>query len=97
MNIATFPRSTLARHRDYFVAERIETGLQHETRRERSRTRPEIIAIWSPNPDTGRIECRWTADRDEIARWLSRPWIERAGIILAAAQQARFDKAGRLR
>lgn len=97
MNIATFPRSALARPRSYFVAERLETSLQPEARREKPRTRPEIIAIWSPNPDTGRIECRWTTDRDEIAGWLSRPWIERAGIILAAAQQARFAKGGRLR
>jgi hypothetical protein len=97
MNIATFPRSALARHRNYFVAERIENNASHEARRETSRTRPEIIAIWSPNPKTGRIECRWTADPGEIAGWLSRPWIERAGIILAAAQQSRFDKAGRMR
>lgn len=43
-------------------------------------------AVWSVNADTGRIECRWTTDGDEIAEWLCRPLIERAGLILAATQ-----------
>ncbi|BCP52348.1 hypothetical protein K32_09650 [Kaistia sp. 32K] len=52
-------------------------------------TDPRPVAVWSVNPDTGRVECRWTTDGDEIAEWLSRPWIERAGLILAAVQPSR--------
>lgn len=59
-----------------------------------ARAGPPRVAIWRVNSATGRIQCHVTADPHEIAEWLSRPWIERVGLILAAAQQSRFGVGG---
>lgn len=102
MNLVFFaPRSTLTRCRDRFLPMRADARPIASAivpfDRKSVRTGARLTAIWHVNPETGRIECRWTNDSDEIARWLSRPWIERAGLILAAAQQSRFGMAGSFR
>lgn len=52
------------------------------------RKRNTLVAVWQINPQSGRVECHWTADSNEIAQWWSRPRTQRAGLILAAAQQS---------
>jgi hypothetical protein len=49
----------------------------------------ELVAIWAVNASTGRIECRWTKDVEEIALWESSSPFERFGLIVAAARQNR--------
>lgn len=102
MNLVFFAsRSVPARNRNRFFSTRAEASSATSSlvpfRAKPAPTSQRLVAVWSVNPDTGRIECRWTANNDEIARWLSRPWVERAGLILAAAQQSRFGRAGSFR
>ncbi|AEW18726.1 predicted protein [Brucella pinnipedialis M163/99/10] len=48
------------------------------------------MAIWKADPSTGRIECHWTTDPNEVSAWLARSCFEQAGLIMAAVQQGRF-------
>ncbi len=52
-------------------------------------TAPRLTTIWYVNPENGRVECRWTKDPEEIARYRSAPMLERLGLLLAAGQQNR--------
>ncbi|RUR06196.1 hypothetical protein ELZ19_08505 [Brucella abortus] len=59
-------------------------GAEHGT------IRPRPVAIWKADPSTGRIECHWTTDPNEVSAWLARSCFEQAGLIMAAVQQGRF-------
>lgn len=59
-------------------------GAEHGT------IRPRPVAIWKADPATGRIECHWTTDPNEVSAWLARSCFEQAGLIMAAVQQGRF-------
>ncbi|ANG99138.1 hypothetical protein A8A54_21500 [Brucella pseudogrignonensis] len=48
-----------------------------------------LTALWSVNPQNGRVECHWSKDAEEIAAHQSLPVLERFGLILAASQQNR--------
>lgn len=48
-----------------------------------------LTALWSVNPQNGRVECRWSKNAEEIAVHQSLPVLERFGLILAASQQNR--------
>ncbi|MBJ6134550.1 hypothetical protein JAU75_17035 [Ochrobactrum sp. Q0168] len=52
-------------------------------------TAPRLTTIWYVNPKNGRVECRWTKDPVEIAKYQSLPVLERFGLLLAAGQQNR--------
>jgi hypothetical protein len=36
------------------------------TIRSASSMRPRLIAIWHTNPDTGKLECFWTTEREPV-------------------------------
>lgn len=56
---------------------------------ERGRNQSAPTAIWTINTKTGRLECRWTSDRDAIDRWRSLALFERFAIVLAVTRQSR--------
>lgn len=56
------------------------------------RKEPELVAIWYVNASSGRIECRWTSDPQEVSTWRKTSRFHRFGFVLAAAQQNRLGR-----
>lgn len=41
-------------------------GTVRSTERFGSSLRPRLIAVWHTNPDTGKLECFWTTEREPV-------------------------------